>query len=287
MISLNQWNGTQSVALISGGARGIGRAIVRAFARSGACVVFGDVDRAGCEETLKLCGTDRVLFREIDFADPEAWPELLALCHQAGWRPTIGVSNVGVGGRMPLERITPDAYGKIEAINQRSAFLMAQTLAPTMEEGGTLVFVGSIMSEFGVSAGALYGMTKNALLGLSRSLAVELAPRKITVNCIQPGFIAIEPPSPFREMIPPRHWSEFYRVFQGPIVAAFEQLQPLPVAGLPEDIAQAVLFLTSEGARFITGSTLRVDGGASLRMAIPKELFSQSLIEEARSWRAS
>ncbi len=286
MMIAPSWNGSQTVALVSGGARGIGRGIVRALARTGACVVFGDTDRAGGEETLGLCATNRVCFREVDFAEAGAWPELLAACREAGWRPTLGVSNVGVGRRLPLEQTPQEVYAGVEAINQRSAFLMAQTLVPAMTGGGTLVFIGSIMSDFGTADCALYGMTKSALSGLARSLAVELAPRRITVNCVQPGFIALEPPVEFRKIIPPQHWTAFFAAFQRPIEAVFEQLQPLPFAGRPEDIAQAILFLASESGRFVTGSALRVDGGASLRMSVHAGLFPESMLEEARCWLA-
>jgi len=278
------------VALVSGGARGIGRGIVRTLAKAGANVVFGDHDGDGGRETVRLShgSPGKVVFCEADFADPQAWPRLLEICHREGWTPTLGVSNVGIGRFAPVDQTSPESYAEVEAINQRSAFLMAGTLAPAMgKRGGALIFIGSIMSEFGTANYSLYGMTKQALVGLTRSLAVELAPRRITVNCIQPGFITIDPPSAIRKIVPPALWHDCFEAFRDRIEAAYESYQPLPVAGTPEDIAEAVLFLASKGARFITGSVLRVDGGAALSLTLPARYFPDSLFDDVHSWLAT
>lgn len=290
MIPQPQWNASSTVALISGGARGIGRGIVRALAASGANVVFGDKDRTGGLETVALCRDlpGSALFCEMDFSEVEAWPQMLTACLNAGWTPTLGVSNVYFSQKIPVEETTMDTYSKAEAVNQRSGFLMASTLAPAFApSGGTLIFIGSIMSEFGLTNDALYGMTKNALIGLTRSLAVELAPRSITVNCIQPGFIVLDPPAEFRTIMPSELWSEFFLRFRKDIEAVYANYQPLPLAGLPDDIAQMVLFLSSASGRFVTGSTLHVDGGAALSIATPSSYFSEELKRDARSWIAS
>lgn len=275
------------VALVSGGARGIGRGIVRSLAAAGARVVFGDRDLIGATETVGLCEgeTGCVLFCEADFAETNAWPRILETCLGAGWTPTLGVSNVWFTERGSVENITIEAYAKAEAVNQRSGFLMAQTLSPVIGQlGGSLVFIGSVMSDFGTANYSLYGMTKSALTGLTRSLAVELAPRRITVNCIQPGNITLDPPREFREIVPPEFWTEFFNEFQERIEAVYAKFQILPIAGRPEDIVQAILFLASDAGRFVTGSVLRVDGGLSLSMYNPVIDFPESLQDAARSW---
>lgn len=290
MIPGPQWDAADTVALVSGGARGIGRGIVRVLASFGAKVVFGDRDRIGGQETIAVCRDlpGRVLFCEVDFSDTEAWPQMLAACKSAGWTPTLGVSNVYFSRKVSVEETSPETYAEAEAVNQRSGFLMAKTLSPAMgASGGGLIFIGSIMGEFGLANSSLYGMAKNALIGLTRSLAVELAPRSITVNCIQPGFIVLDPPAEFRAIMPPKLWTEFFHQFREHIEAVYATYQPLPVAGRPDDIAQAVLFLASAGGRFMTGTTLRIDGGAALSIALPSTYFSDQLKEDARSWLLS
>lgn len=276
------WNFQGQTVLISAGARGIGRGIVRAFIAAGANVVFGDVDESGGRELLRLLGKSarRAVFVPADFAREDAWPTLCRSLPKR-WTPSVFVSNVGIGIHRPIGETPVAEYDQVQAINQRSAWLAARTAEPFLRKrGGSIVLISSIMSRFGGDHHAVYIATKAALLGMTRSLAVELAPSCICVNCILPGFIVADIPSKFRKRVPRELWTDFANLFSSHWLNGYATLQPLKRAGLPEDVAQAVCFLSSPAARFITGTEITVDGGVGLSMASATHAksFRQSMV---------
>jgi len=284
------WNFNGETVLISAGAQGIGRGIVRRFAESGANVVFGDLDvQSGraLEETLSST-RGQVRFVEADFSQRDAWDGLLNVCLKMKWTPSIGIANAGVGARVPLQDITGEDYERVTAVNQRSALRMVQQLTPHFRQlgRGCFTFIGSIVSDFGLPNEALYGMSKSALLGLCRSLAIELSPYGIRANCVQPGFILLDVPGEIRERVPRHLWEECSRVFRSEFTASLAVCQPLGISGTPEDIAQSVCFLSSSSARFITGISIKVDGGFSVRFSLPTQnpIYSDALLKEIDAW---
>lgn len=284
------WNFSGRTAVISAGAQGIGRGIVERLSKAGANVVFGDIavmEGRRLELALREAGGS-VAFVEADFASPEAWLLLLDECSRHGWVPTLGVSNAGIGHYAPVEEIALEDYTRVEAVNQRSALLMAKTLTPGMKAagGGDLVFIGSIMSEFGFVDYSLYGMTKSALLGLTRSLAIELAPSCIRVNCIQPGFVLGRLPGEFRGLLPEALWESCFEHFREKLFAAFAQLHPFPAGTRADEIAQLICFLASGVAPTMTGGSFRLDGGLSARFPSvgTASWLSESLCGEIEAW---
>lgn len=259
------WNFSGHCVALSGGARGIGAGIVRLFARSGATVLFGDVDAVGSEQLIRELGHDgeRVHFVEADFSKADAWPQMLIAAAERELQPNLVVANVGVTVQQPLEAISADDYEWILNSNLRSAWLAGQTFAPTLrrQTGSSLVLIGSVMARFGTPNCALYATTKAALSGLLKSFCVELASAGTRVNMVVPGYIVNDPPGFYRQHIPSGLWRAFHEEFAQQFTQANPPVQPLATWGVPEDIAQAVAFLHSPAARYITGIELPVDGG--------------------------
>lgn len=288
--SNHEWNFHGETVLISGGARGIGRNIVKRFANSGANVVFGDIDSiSGRELEDSLASAKRsVRFVESDFSKANSWDALLDICSKRNWGPSIGIANAGIGARIPLHEISLEDYERVTAVNQRSALHMAQHLTPHFRKlgKGSFTFIGSIVSDFGLPNEALYGMSKSALLGLCRSLAIELSPHGIRANCIQPGFILLDVPVEIREKVPRHLWAKCSQEFRKDFENTLATCQPLETCGIPDDIAQAVCFLSSSAARFITGISLKVDGGYSIRFSPPNQppLYSEAFLRKIEDW---
>ncbi len=229
--------------LVSGAARGIGRGIVEAFAANGARVVATDVldlDFAPNVRCQRMDVTD-----EASVADVTAAEDFDIYVHVAG----------GVLGqrRRPVEEVPQADWDSIYAVNVRGAFLVAKAITPGMKRRryGKIVHISS-GAGLGVSMTGIqaYASAKAALIGLTRQLAHELGPFDINVNAIAPGFLRTSPDYE-------RQWNDYGAQRQEEIIHSI----PLRRLGEPSDIANAVMFLTSPMAAWITGQTLSVDGG--------------------------
>ncbi len=259
------WDFRGECLVLSGGARGIGAALVRHFAGCGAEVLFGDVDRIGAHQLREELAAEgrAVHFLETDFARADAWEQLRTEAERLDLHPSLVVSNVGIGLNSPVETTSVEAFDRLVQINLRSAWLAARDFGPHLRRrpGSSLLLLGSVMANFGHPGQAVYATVKSALSGLLRSLCVEFGPHGVRVNMLVPGYIIIEPPPPYRDVVPPELWTEFYRRFGVQAASGNKPVQPLAFWGEPADVAQAASFLHSTAARYITGAELRVDGG--------------------------
>jgi 3-oxoacyl-[acyl-carrier protein] reductase len=240
-------------ALVTGATGGIGTAIARRLAADGAAIVIahlGDWDTAQAltEDITNDGGTARPL--EADLRDPGA---IHTLCTQAHVRPgpiDILVSNAGAYPRTTWPETTPDVWDAMLATNLTSHYLLAHELTPGMAERGwgRIITLGSVLATTGRHDLSAYISAKAGLEGLTRALARELGPADITANCVAPGSIRV----PAEES-----------VVADPEAMTARQLarQCIQRRGHPTDIAAAVAFLATDDAAFITGQTLRVDGG--------------------------
>jgi NAD(P)-dependent dehydrogenase (short-subunit alcohol dehydrogenase family) len=244
------------VAIITGGASGIGRASVLRFLAEGARVVIGDLNHAKAEETLKLSAavapSDRVCFQPCDVSDEAQVIALVERAQQAFGRLDCMFNNAGFPGAVgPLERVSVADWDRTFAVLVRGVFLGIKHATPCLRErGGTIVNTASIA---GLNAGAgatAYSTCKAAVIGLTRSAAVELAPARIRVNALCPGLVL----TPLLD-----------RSQSNELESVLADAQPWPEAGLPEHLADAALFLASEESRFVTGEALVVDGGITAR----------------------
>jgi len=248
------------VALISGGAHGIGRAIAERFQRECAHVVIVDCDVNQGEETARqLAKVNPDLpakFIPVDLRDPVGIGKSIANLTQIYPRVDILVNNAGAEIEKSLQQLTVDDWDSILETNLRGAFLLTQALLPLFpESGGAIVNVSSIHATHAFPNSIPYACSKAGLVALTRNLALELAPHRIRVNCISPGYIDT------------RLWDEYLRHCENPQAVAEQTtaFHPLGRRGAPADISNAALFLASEDSAFVTGTDLVVDGGLTLR----------------------
>jgi len=235
----------QRKVIITGGSRGIGAACAAAFGKAGDSVAFiYGKDDAGAAGTSDETGA---LGLKYNLADYDNSLKAAAAAEKALGGCDVLVVCAGVSSVGLLQDITRSEWERVCGINLSSAVAVSSRIIPGMVRRGygRIIFIGSMWGERGASCEAAYSATKAGLRGLSKSLAKELGPSGITVNCVEPGFIDTEMNS---------------NLSKDEKDALNEQIA-LGRAGTPEDVASAVLFLASDGASYITGACLPVDGG--------------------------
>ena len=243
--------------LVTGAARGIGRAICEAFAADGAAVLATDVNAAELELLKPSALPSRggsISTARLDVSDEASVAELIEAQGGADFDVFVHVAGGVLGQtRKPVEAVPAADWDSIYNVNVRGAFLVARAVVPAMKArgAGKMVFISS-GAGLGVSLTGIqaYASAKAALISLARQLAHELGPFGINVNAVAPGFLRTSPDYE-------RQWASYGDDGQK---AMLEQI-PLRRIGLPEDISSAVLFLASPFASWITGQTLSVSGG--------------------------
>jgi len=240
-------------ALVTGGSRGIGRAIVQTLARAGAKVAFVYQSNAAAAEELvaelKAAGADVVAYK-ADVRDKASADETVQKVLDAWGKIDILVNNAGIIRDTLLAMMTAEQWGEVIDTNLTSVFNFCQAVTRPMMSAryGRIVNMSSVASEFGNKGQTNYAASKGGIEGFTRCLATELASRGVTVNAVAPGFIETDMTAAVRN------------------AAESEIKKAIPARrlGQPDDIAQAVLFLAGEGASYITGQVLKVDGGLTL-----------------------
>ncbi len=254
MPSEGKFNGR--VALITGAARGIGKAIAFKMSREGASVALMDVDERVQDVARDLAGKGipAVAFT-VDVADEQAVHDAVAGIANRFNKVDIVVNNAGIVGPAPLEEVTEDDWDKITRVNLKGLIFCTKHSLPHMKKQhyGKIVNIGSRAS-LGKLDRTIYSICKAGIIGLTRTWALELGPHNINVNNVAPGPIATEL---FTGANPPGC----------PKTEAIIRSVPLGRMGEPEDVANAVAFLASDEAGFITGQTLFVCGGLTVGSA--------------------
>jgi 3-oxoacyl-[acyl-carrier protein] reductase len=236
------------VALVTGGSRGIGAGVAARLAEDGADVVltfrYRDDHAAAVVKQIEGFGR-RGMAVQVDCADPEAVTAAVDLAVAEFGRLDVLVNNAALFTVGPVEDLGLAEFDQIIAVNVRAPFVASKAAARHMGDGGRIITIGSNMVDRTVFPGfSLYSMSKTALVGLTKGLSRDLGPRGITVNLVNPGATDTD-------MNPA----------DGPASATIRGFTALGRYGTPGEIAAAVAYLAGDGARYITGAALNVDGG--------------------------
>ncbi|MDA8237826.1 MAG: 3-oxoacyl-[acyl-carrier-protein] reductase [Chloroflexi bacterium] len=244
---------TGKVAIVTGGSRGIGRAVALMLGRQGANVAF--LDRAAClvddhtQKDVEAMGRRSICIGG-DVTDPASCAELVAATVTEFGRVDILVNNAGITRDDLAMRMSDEAWADVINVNLTGAFYMARAVLRPMlrQRSGRIVNMSSVSGQMGNAGQANYSASKAGLIGLTKALAREVASRGITVNAVAPGFVVTE----LTESLPDT------------VKDAIRAATPLGRFATVDEIAAAVTFLASDEAAYITGQVLGVDGGLAM-----------------------
>jgi len=241
------------VAVVTGGAKGIGRAVSIRLARDGAAVSVWDLDGAGADDTVNEIAKagGRAIACAGDAASAGSIAGFVERTHAELGPITILVNNAGITGFIDFQQITEELWDRMMAINLKGPFLCTQAIIPDMLAAGwgRIVNISSSSAQGGAAMMAHYASSKGGVIGFTKALAIEYAARSITVNNVPPGFVD----TPMLRGSP-----------VGEHVEETAQASPMKRVGKPEDIAAACAYLVSDDAAYVTGQTISVNGGRYL-----------------------
>ena len=242
----------KKVALITGSSRGIGRAAAYQLAHDGCAVCVNYYERKDkADELVSLLRSEgcEAITVQADVSKRSEVNAMVAQCERELGPVTLLVNNAGVAGQALFQDVTDEMWDRYFSVNLCGARNTIQAVLPYMlhEKSGCIINISSIWGQHGASCEVTYSCTKHALIGLTRSLAMELAPSGIRVNCVAPGVIE----------------TDMVKVLGEETLKDLAEQTPLGRLGKPEDIAAAVSYLASDKASNMTGAIIPVDGGRS------------------------
>jgi NAD(P)-dependent dehydrogenase (short-subunit alcohol dehydrogenase family) len=244
---------TGRVVIITGAARGVGRAMVRQFADAGSFVLAADRDQAGLAETCANLDPTRVTMHLGDISTPDGSAGIVEAAIARFGRLDVCVNNAAVAPHATLLEERVEVWDLVHGVNVRGTFLMTQAAAKAMIAGGRagrIINFSSGVSKRGSAGAPAYASSRAATEAFSRVAAIELAQFGILVTCVSPGLIDTQP-----KPLPPRMAEALGRRIPA---------LPLARAGEPEEVGQVVMFLASEASSYMTGTIVEVDGGAGI-----------------------
>jgi NAD(P)-dependent dehydrogenase (short-subunit alcohol dehydrogenase family) len=245
--------------LVTGGGRGIGRAIALAFAVPGATVAIAARTPAQLDETARAIEQRgaTALALPLDVTDEQAVARAFeAIDRACGSTLDVLVNNAGVGGGLPIHQTDTGSWRRILETNVWGTFLVSRHAVPLMREGGRIINMSSVLGRFGVPGYTAYCASKHAVIGFTRALALELVTRGVTVNAVCPGWVETDMSA---------QGMRAGAAMMGVTVEEFKRqaIGAVPINRMiqPEEVANLVKFLASPGAAAITGQTYNICGG--------------------------
>lgn len=237
--------------LITGAASGIGKATTQILANLGAELILVDYNEEGLHQFIKQQSSDKLHPLVLDLSEPE---QIRAAIENAvkKYGKLNGMAHIaGIPYITPLKAIQREKADKLYRVNQYAAVELIKTFASNKihsNDGGSAVLISSVYGVVGSAANVAYAMTKAAIIGITKALSIELAPKRIRVNCIAPGFIKT------------KMMEENSFRFDDEYMQRLNNLHPLGL-GEAEDIANGVVFLLSDMSKWMTGAVMNIDGG--------------------------
>jgi len=237
------------VALVTGAAQGIGKAIALLLAQNGSDIVVSDINLEKAEETAKEIGGtgQRAMAIKVDVANSEEVERMVQTILERFGHIDILINNAGIARDKLILRMTEEDWDAVLDVNLKGTFNCTKAIVRHMskQRSGKIVSIASVVGEMGNAGQANYSASKAGVIGFTKTIAREFAQRGINVNAIAPGYIE----TPMTDALPEKSKEELRRLI------------PMDRLGRPEDVAEAVLFLVSEASSYITGQVLNVNGG--------------------------
>lgn len=247
----NLFDVSGKIVLITGAGSGLGEGYALTFGEAGATVICAgrNLDRLNSTvQAIRESGGTAKAFT-VDVTDPSSIHTLVNTVADEFGRIDVLVNNAGYENIQPFVDVTPEVYDSIMAVNMKGVFFVAQAVARVMKEagGGKIINIGSLGSYIGLAESSVYCSTKGGVIQLSKTMAIELGEYNIQVNCLAPGYFITPMTQPFYDDPKHRAW--------------IESRIPLHQWGTSLDLAGPVLFLASAASNYVTGETIKVDGG--------------------------
>lgn len=247
----NLFDVSGKVVLITGATTGLGEGYAHIFAESGCKVACADIQfEKVCQTADDICaqGFEAKAF-EVDVTSQNSIRKMAAEILQAYGRIDVLVNNAGVEHIEPFTEVSEEHYDFITSVNLKGVFFVAQEIAKIMKKqgGGKIINIGSLGSYIGLAESSVYCTTKGGVIQMSKTMSIELGPDNIQVNCVAPGYFITPMTQPFYDDAEHRAW--------------IESRIPLHNWGTVKDLAGPMLFLASDASNYVTGATIKVDGG--------------------------
>jgi NAD(P)-dependent dehydrogenase (short-subunit alcohol dehydrogenase family) len=240
------------LAIVTGGASGLGLATTKKFVENNIKTIIIGRNENNLAEVAGSLG-ELCSYKVFDLGNLKGIPQLIAEIIAEHGQIDILVNNAGINQKKAFTEVTDEEFQQIIQTNLTSVFVLSREVAKVMlnEKSGAIINISSMAAQYGIPYVISYTAAKSAIEGMTKAMAVELSPQGIRVNCVAPGFIATNMSAKALDSDPERKRKVLSRT-------------PMAKLGEPEDVAEAILYLASDGAKYVTGVSIPVDGGNSI-----------------------